>query len=316
MNYNNITNRIHFWLTTDSICYSQGILSQKWFLTDKHSTKKIENISSCNHVQRYGKKIYLLDLVSFVNEHNSKYELKAYDIDSQKTEIVCYIKNCENFLLLDEVVYYLENTYVDDIPTLSLKKFSINSDEHTIIENSVVSFGVIENNLYYIVNNNNRIIIFKYDSKIGTSSKCGEFLLEESQNKMFDDDYFFLNNLKVSYTANHLYFSWIDYENETSIIANYSFEQNVLSIKNVEGYIDGFVAYDVYSYFITSSEQSRNSVLYKFNNETNEIVQIADFFGEGSLFVGSDEGAYILEYNDNVLKFYANDGDSQVVYQF
>ena len=27
---------------------------------------------------------------------------KAYDIDSQKTEMVCCLKNCENFLLLDE----------------------------------------------------------------------------------------------------------------------------------------------------------------------------------------------------------------------
>lgn len=316
MNYNNITNGIHFWLTTDSICYSQGVLTQKWFLTDKNSTARINKISSCNHVQRYGKKIYLLDSVVFVNERNSKYELKAYDVDSQKTEKVCSIKNCESFLILDEVIYYLENTWVDDVPTLALKKISIDSGKHTTIESSVISFGVIENSLYYIVRDNNRIIVFQYTAKSGAPVKCGEFLLEESQMKMFDDDYFFLNGLKVSYTPNNLFFSWTDYDNETTTILKHSFEQNAFSTRTVKGYMNGFASYKANSYFIISSEKSDSSELYKLNNKTDEIAKIAEFQGEGSLFVGSDEGAYVLRYSDGDLAFYSNEGNTQVVYQF
>lgn len=314
MNYNNITNRTQFWLTTDSICYSQEILGQIWFLTDKYSTEKIDEIVSCNHVQRYGEKIYLLDSVSFVNERNSKYELKAYDVDSQKTEIVCSLENCENFLLLDEVIYYSENTWVDDIPELTLKKFSINSNEHAIIGSGLVSFGVIDDSLCYVVRDNNRIVIFKYNEESGASVNCGEFSLEEIQ--MQDDDYFFLNNLKVSYTPDYLYFTWIDYENETSTILSYSFEQNTLKNRKIEGYIDGFVSYDANSYFIVSSEKSENSELYMLKNKTDEITEITEIQGEGSLFVGSDEGVYVLKHKDNNLVFYSNEGNAQIVYEF
>lgn len=314
MNYNNITNCTHFWLTTDSICYSKDILSLNWFLTDKYSTEKIDEIVSCNHVQIYGEKIYLLDSVSFVDERNSKYELKAYDVDFKKTEKVCSLENCENFLLLDEVVYYSENTWTDDIPELTLKKFSINSNKHAVIGSGVVSFGVIDDSLCYVVKDNNRMVIFKYNAENGTSVNCGEFSSEEIQ--MPDDDYFFLNNLKVSYTPDYLYFTWIDYENETSTILSYSFEQNTLKNRKIEGYIDGFASYDANSYFIVSSEKTGNSELYMLKNKTDEITEITEIQGEGSLFVGSDEGVYVLKHKDNNLVFYSNGGIARIVYEF
>lgn len=316
MNYNNITNYCDFWLTTDSICYLEDSLIQKYFMVEKNSKTKIgvNNGYGFGKIQKYEEKIYMLDMVSFINERNSKYELKLYDIDSKTIKKVCSVMNCENFLVLDEVIYYLENSWVDDVPTLTLKKFSIDLEEHTTIRSSVVSFGVIEDSLCYVVKDNNRIVIFKYNAESGASVKCGEFLLDEDNTKMFDG--FFFNNLRVSYTRNTVFFSSIDYENETSTIFSYSFQQNALSNRKVEGYIEGFVSYNDNSYFIISSEKSNNSELYKLNNKTDEITKITEIQGEGSLFVGSDEGVYVLRNKDNNLVFYSNEGNTQVVYEF
>ena len=89
-----------------------------------------------------------------------------------------------------------------------------------------------------------------------------------------------------------------------------------MSNRKVEGYIEGFVSYNDNSYFIISSEKSNNSELYKLNNKTDEITKITEIQGEGSLFVGSDEGVYVLRNKDNNLVFYSNEGNTQVVYEF
>ena len=49
------------------------------------------------------------------------------------------------------------------------------------------------------------------------------------------------------------------------------------------------------------------------NNKTNEITKITEIQGEGSLFVGSDEGVYVLRNKDNNLVFYSNEGNTQIV---
>ena len=122
--------------------------------------------------------------------------------------------------------------------------------------------------------------------------------------------------MRASYTQNNILFSWVDYENETSTIFSYSFEQNALSSRKIEGYIDGFASYNANSYFIIYSEKSKNSELYMLNNKTNEITKITEIQGEGSLFVGSDEGVYVLRNKDNNLVFYSNEGNTQIVYEF
>lgn len=197
----------------------------------------------------------------------------------------------------------------NDFRKLTLKRFSIDSKEYTTIEDNVISFGVIDNCLYYVAEEDNLIMVLKYDIENEESIRCGDFLAEEFDVKT-------INNMKVSYTQNNIFFSWIDYENETSTILKYSFGQNALNRTKMEGYIDGFVSYKANSYFIISSEKSDNSELYMLNNKTDEITKITEIQGEGSLFVGSDDGVYVLRNKDNNLVFYSNYGNTQVVYKF
>ena len=311
MNYNNITNYCDFWMTTDSICYLEDSLVQTYFMVDKNSKTKIgtNNGYGFGKIQRYEEKIYMLNELDNIDEYNSKFELKCYDNNDKKLEVICSIKNCDNFLVLDESIYYLEYTWINDFRKLTLKRFSIDSKEYATIKDDVISFGVIDSCLYYVTEENNMMTVLKYDIKNEESISCGDFSTEGFDVKT-------INTLRASYTQNNIFFSWIDYENETSTILSYSFEQNALSNRKVEGYIEGFVSYNDNSYFIVSSEKSNNSELYKLNNKTDEITKITEIQGEGSLFVGSDEGVYVLRNKDNDLVFYSNEGNTQVVYEF
>ena len=246
MNYNNISNYNDFWMTSDSLCYLDDSLVQKYFLVDKNSKTRIGTNSGhgSGKIQKYDNKIYILDESNVIDEYNSEFELKVYDVISKTTTKICSIKNCDNFLVLDEAVYYLEYNWVDGIRTMALKKSLIDFSGHNTIGTEVLSFGVIENNLFYVTEEKNMVVIFRYNDETKSSIKCGEFSLETINTKNFRD------SVKVSYTSNYVLFSWVDYENKASMISKYSFKNNILNNINVEGYIDGFVAYDTYSYFI------------------------------------------------------------------
>lgn len=311
MNYNNITNYCDFWMTTDSICYLKDSLVQTYYMVDQSSKTKIgeNNGYGSGKIQRYEEKIYMLEESENIDEYTSKFDLKSYDNNSKKIERICSVNNCDNFLVLDESIYYLEYTWVDDYRKLTLKSYSVDSKEHAAIKDDVISFGVIDDQLYYVAEENNMMLVFKYDIERKESVGCGDFSADGFDVKNID-------TLRASYTQSKIFFSWIDYENEASTIMSYSFEQNELSKRTLEGYIDGFVSYKSNSYFVVSSEKSENSELYMLNNASDETAKIAEFRGEGSLFVGSDKGAYVLRNNDTKLVYYSNEGNTQVVYEF
>ena len=92
-NYNNITNRCRFWLTTDSICYLNNSLFQRYILVNKNNERTIGFSAGygLGEVQRYGDKIYILDQVASKDERNSKFSLKRYDVKSKSTKKICSI---------------------------------------------------------------------------------------------------------------------------------------------------------------------------------------------------------------------------------
>ncbi len=106
------------------------------------------------------------------------------------------------------------------------------------------------------------------------------------------------------------------YENEATMVWKYSFEGNAVECRMFDGYIGGGVSYDAHSYLLLSPAGSRTSELYKLRNDTGEMTKMAEFRGMGSLFVGSDDGVYVLRNEDMRLVFYSDTGESRVVYRF
>lgn len=311
MNYNNISNYCGFWLTDDSICYLDDSLVQVYYMVGENSKTKIgiTNGYGFGMIQRYEGEIYILDVSKVIDEYNSSFELKCYDIDSKNIETIATVKNCDNFLVLNDSVYFLEYTWNKEYRTLALKKLTVEAKENLQIANNVISFGVTESYLHYITYENNRMFIYKYDNKTENSVLCGDFSTEGFEIEKE-------NTLKASYTPNCIFLSYINYVNQETAILKYSFEHQALNTITVEGYIDSFVSYDLNSYFIVSSENSDNSKVYMFKNETDEITEIAEIKGEGRLFAGSDKGVYVLRNEENDLVFYSNEGDIQDVYHF
>ena len=309
MNYNNISSYNDFWLTNDSFCYLNNSLIQEYVLVNESSKTKIgtNNGYGFGKIQKYKDRIYMLNECRAIDDYNSEYELKLFDIKSGKTFSICSIRNCDNFFILNDVLYYLEYKWTEEGRGLTLKEYVFDSCQENTIAKDVLSFGVIKDSVFYVVGKNDMITAFKYNNELEFSIECGKFALE---NKSVSD---IKNSVEVSYTPKCLLLSWVDYKTETSIVLKYSFKDDILSKMHIKGCIDSFISYNEFSYFIVSYEQQPDSKLYKFNNISNEITPIAQIVGEGSLFVGSDDGVYVLENTSGFLKYYFEQGSSRIV---
>ena len=311
MNYNNIGFGRDYWLDNDSYCYLSTSLSRVYYIIDEHSKTRIGSNGGYGggSIQKYGNKIYMLHCVDNVDDYNSTYELKLYDVNFAETTMLTSINNCETFLVLDETVYYLEYSWVNDSKISTLKKYSVDSKKHETIKEKIISFGIKENSVFYLAEENNEISIYKYNAESESSIKQGEFYL--------DEDYILeLQELEaVSYTPDYLLFKIPNYENVTSSkIFKYSFKNNDLISIDFDEFIDNFISYNSYSYFTTYNKNSDISKLYKMDNNTNEIVQLQTIKGLcASLFVCSDNGTYVYEFEDCDLNYYSNEPNASPI---
>lgn len=312
-NYNNISAYNDFWITNDNICFLEDSLFQNYFLANENGKKRIDSNQGYGFgkIQQYGKKIYMLDQHNVIDESNSDYQLKCYDVESKKTTGLITIRNCDNFLILDENVVYLEYDWSTDSRTLALKLFSVNSNSYKTINNSVLSFGVIGKTLYYVTEEENVIAIFQYDIEMNSSAKCGEFVLKVADVESFRE------GVIVSYTPNYVILSWSDYQNNAATIWKFAFEEKNVNTIEVNGCISKFISFDKCSYFamVDCREESVTKIL-KMTNDTNEMLQIGQIAGDCSLFVGSDKGVYVLEYDKSILIYYTEQNTSEIVYKF
>ncbi len=311
LNYNNIGFGGDHWLDSKSYCYLSASLIRTYYMVNENSKTRIDSNGGYGDgiIQKYGDKIYMLHCIDNVDVNNSTYELNLYNVSSSKTTTLTSINNCKTFLILSETVYYSEYSWINDSKIITLKKYSIASKEHTTIEEKIISFGVKENSVFYLTEENDMISIYKYNDETNSSIKQGEFSLDK-------DAVWYLQEIEsISYTSDYLLFKIPKYENETSSkIFKYSFDSNSLISIDFDGYVDNFVAYNNYSYFTTYNDNTDISKLYKINNVINEIVQLQTINGMcASLFVCSDDGAYVYELKDCDLNYYSNEPNSNPI---
>lgn len=308
LNYNNIGFGRDYWLDSDSYCYLSTSLLREYYIIDEHSKAKIASSggNGGGSIQKYGQEIYMLHEVDSIDDENSTYELNLYNIHSAKTITLTSISNCRTFLVLDGTVYYLEYSWGHISKTSTLKKYSIDSKKHETIKERIISFGVIENSIFYLVEESGNVVVYQYNDESGDSVRQGDFYLGE-------DDIWNLQEIEgVSYTSDYLLFKIANYEMEASSkIFKYSFQNNSLIVMDFDEYIDHFISYNHCSYFTSYNENTDISKLYKMNNHTDEIVQLQTIEGMcASLFVCSDNGAYVYELKDSDLNYYSNETNS------
>ena len=312
MNYNNISAYNNFWLTDDAICYLEDNLLQYYCLLniEKKSIIASNGGFGSGKVQRYGNKIYLLDETESIDEENSCFELKCFDVETQKTVSICSLNNCDNFLILDDALFYLEYKWTDNGRVKSLKQCRYENNNYEVIRENVLSFGVIDNSLFYLAEENGCLALCQFEEDKEQSSKY------EERNLSIDILEKYKENVKVCYTADNLLISWTDYHAQISKIYVQSLYDDSCFDLEVKGCIDKFVSYENKTYYMVSSDESKYSTLYMFDNEQKDSVELAQILGQGSMFVGSDEGVYILEYSDNVLRYYSYEQPTKTVCKF
>ena len=214
LNYNN-ADSVGFWLTSDSVCYTETpIFSSHYYLAQQDSNTKI-GWGDGAKIQRYGNQIYILNDADNIDEENTTRKLKLYNVDSKKTTTLTSMNNCYKFLVLDETVYYSDYSWVDGYKVWTLKKYSTVSGEHETIKEKIVSFGVIKNDIFYLSDENDKIIIYKYDSNTEASIEQGEIYLSKEDILRLPDFG------DVSYTPNYLLLNISD--EPASRIFKYSF---------------------------------------------------------------------------------------------
>ena len=263
-------------------------------------------------IQQYGNEVYMLNMVNNVDERNSTYEIKRYDVDSEKTTILCSINNCRKFFVLNKTIYYSEYTITDDDRILTLKTYSPELNKHETVKESIISFGVIENSVFYLSEENGRIVISQYNNNTKTSHAKGDFFLEQEDIDRFKDF------PSVTYAPNYLFFDITNYETEESKTFKYSFASNDLVPLQFDEHtsISLPIPYNAYSYFKIYNENTNVTELYQMNNETNEILQLQTIKGVCSLFVGSDNGVYVYELDNCNINYFSNEPNSKPITVF
>ena len=301
-NYNNIDKAADIWLTNENLCFLKDNLIQNYYLVNENGKKKIcsNNGYGFGEIQDYGDKIYMLDLKEDIDEENAYYLLKCYDVKQKTINDIFTIANCSDFFVINDDVFYLQFHWHGDTMEYSLKMYSLTSKTHTTINNQLFSFGVIENEVYYLTEANGTISIFKYDKLANSSVNCGSFELNQSVE-------YFKESAEISYTPNYIMCS-LGWLRDQSIVWNFSLKDKSLNQFNFDGEIMSFISYDECSYFISDNEGNTEAI-YKFVNNTGETTKIAEFPGYCGLFVGSDSGAYVVEYDTNKI-FYCSEKET------
>ena len=311
INYNNVGFGGSYWLDSDSFCYLSSSWPRAYYIVDQNSKTRIGSNGGYRggKIQKHGDKIYMLYKVDVVDVHNSIYRLDLYNVSSAETTTLTSINNCDTCFVLEDTVYYSEHSWIDDSKISTLKKYSIDSNEHEIIKEKFISFGVIENSVFYLTEENGKVAIYKYNDETKSSIRQGEFYLDE------DEIWCVQETSPISYTPDYLLFKIPKYENETSSkIFKYSFKSSSLSFIDLDEYVDNFISYHDYSYFTAYNDNTDISKLYKMNNATDEITQLQTIKGMcASLFVCSDNGTYVYELKDCDLNYYSNEPNSDSI---
>lgn len=313
-NYNNIDKNSGVWLTNDNVCYLEDMLLQSYCLVSENGKKRIcsNNGYGFGKIQHYGDKIYMLDCYTYIDEQNSDYLLKYYDVEQKTVNDILTIRNCSEFLVLNGDIFYSEYYWLKDMQKKFLKMYSTNSNAYSTINDSVLSFGVIGNDVYYVTEDNNNVSIFRYDKDNKNSIECGQFALETENVEGFRE---FLN---VSYTPQYVIFSLSGLQNNTSKIWTFTLEDRSVNQYNFNGDITTFISYNECSYFATydNSQQEEISTIYKFVNHTGETTRMGHLPGYCGLFVGSDDGVYVTARDKNRIVYYSKENEPKTIYEF
>lgn len=302
LNYNNVNTLPNFWLTNEGYSFLEHNFIQSYYTVTKNGKKRLTSNSGyvSGGIQQYDNIFYMFEY----SEQPNVYLLKSYDARSKKTTELTTVQNYMNYLVLDGNVYYLHQ----NLKNVSLSEYSVNIRKTVQISQSVIAFGVMNDSLVFMTKEKSNLLIFRYSS--GEIIKLAELPVAKEYINLL-----LYEKIKVSFTSSRLLIA-INVNNKKSAILNYKLDTGECTTMEFDGYIENFVAYDKNSYLtLVDMQMTGNSEIYKIYNDTNVQINIGQFVGNSSMFVGSDNGAYVLEYDSSDLFYYSENQNKILVHK-
>ncbi len=296
INYNNISSKniYRVWMSDDTMYYLDTVLfSNRYYSLSGKRTERIpENYSG------YADLIQVYDNVAYLADYPEGYDhyLHAYDLDTGTDTELITVTSLDAYFVLGQNLYYSAYGGDDQDVALSLHSYALADGTATEISHSILSFGVINNALAYVVQEDNAFSIFIYDPIEKESVPIGKFERDATYSESVSDC--------VNFTSQYVVFVVEDYQSGVTKLVVYHLESGEVSEITIEDITYDITAYEEYVFVTTtdySSDDSNDweSFIYRICLKDGTKEQIGQLYGGLNIYVTSDECVYVLPANED-----------------
>ena len=292
INYNNCSSKniYRVWMSDDTMYSLDTVLfSNRYYALSGKNVKEIPAIHN-----GYADLIQVYDNVAYLADYPVGYDhyLHAYDLDAGTDTELITVTNLDTYFVLGENLYYSSHgSYA-----LSLFSYALADGTTTEISHSILSFGVINHKLAYVVQEDNTFSIFTYDSTEKESVPIGKFERDATYSESVSDC--------VNFTSQYVVFVVENYQSDVTKLVVYHLESGEISEITIEDITYDITAYEEYVFVTTtdySSDDSNDweSFIYRICLKDGTKEQIGQLYGGLSIYVASDECVYVLPDNED-----------------
>ena len=293
INYNNCSSKniYRVWMSDDTLYYSDSTLfSSQYYALSGKNVKKIPAIH-----KGYADLIQVYDNVAHLAENPSGdyHNLHAYDLDTETDTDLITVTCLDTYFVLGQNLYYSSYYGGDDCHPLF--SYALVDGTTTEITHSILSFGVINNALAYVVQEDNAFSIFTYDPLKNESVPIGNFERAATYSESVSDC--------VNFTSQYVIFEVENYQSVVTKLVIYHLESGEVSEITIEDSTCDITAYEEYVFVTTtdySSDDSNDweSFIYRICLKDGTKEKISQVYGEINIYVASDECVYVTPYAD------------------
>ena len=297
LNYNNISSMAcGWWVDSDCILDVQHNFFFDVYMTTEKGRTKIGTTSHGIRPQKYGDVAYWLEV-----EYPSSMRLIGYNTVTKESQRMVTVdgEDVHGYLILDEILYAITAPAVELEYDRTLQAVSMKTNESVVIAKNVISIGVVDGSLRYVMVSEMVYEIYQYDFETQTSVAVGSFRLDEEEFPSAP------GLLDVNFTSKYLLFTT---DMQTPMI--YDIERNTVDRLEAMSELDSMIAFESCAFMLQQKESE--TTLFHFTIESRELKEIATFDTlDVGLFVTSDHDAYVT--CDESIVQYTSEGKATVV---
>lgn len=288
LNYNNVSaENSNFWLTDEACYYAHAPLyGLHYYAATQEGTKLLLNADNAAFakIQAYGRLLYLLDWVN-----GSDYRLHTYDPETKEhTVLERRLTDVLSFFVVDGVVYYIQEG--------SQRSLWVRLEDgtNTQVAMSVLSAGVMDGKPVYLVQNEEKFLLYDYDLSSGLSRQLGSFICEIGLDECAESQVSFTKDRVLLTVSKDAHSRLICHDLSTGQTEEYA----------VDGWLWSVIAYESHAFMVVVDDidpeaDHWNSTLYRVSLTDGKRETVAQLKGVVDTYVTSDDCVYIVQSTEH-----------------